>query len=177
MQPPAQMEPPDPANAEPPSAGGFEQFSVQGVQHVPEPLPAPEALARYEAARAASSNRIMAMAAEHAERQRAIESRIAAELSGVERRGQGFAVIVVQVAIVAATGLVFLSEDGSRLATFLAGIAGGGIAFVVGRYQDAEKRRQTRTDFASVQLESPHDDTPPETDHPLHPNSHVPLGT
>ena len=117
------------------------------------------------------------MAAEHAERQRAIESRIAAELSGVERQGQGFAVIVVQVAIVAATGLVFLSEDGSRLATFLAGIAGGGIAFVVGRYQDAEKRRLTRTDFASVQLESPQDDTPPESDHSLHPNYHVPLGT
>ncbi len=177
MQPPAQMEPPDPANAEPPPAGGFEQFSVQGVQHVPEPLPPPEALARYEAAHAASSNRIMAMAAEHAERQRAIESRIAAELSGAERRGHGFPLGLAHVAVVVVLLVGFMVRDSGLLITLIAGGAGGVITFVLGRYQDTEKRRYARTDFASVQIEYPHDDTPPGPGHSLHPNNHVPLGT
>ncbi len=171
------METPDSANVEPPPAGGFEQFSVQGVQHVPEPLPPPEALARYEAARAASSNRIMAMAAEHAFRQSAIESRIAAELSGVDRQGHGFSLSLAHVAVFAAVLVSYMGRDSGLMTIIVVPLAGALLTLVAGRYQDAEKRRLTRTDFASVQIESPHDDTPPESDHPLHPNNHVPLGT
>ena len=117
------------------------------------------------------------MAAEHAERQRAIESRIAAELSGVERQGHGFSLGLAQVAVFAAVLVSYMGRDSGLMTIIVVPFAGALLTLVVGRYQDAEKRRLTRTDFASVQLESPHDDTPPESDHPLHPNSHLPLGT
>ena len=117
------------------------------------------------------------MAAEHAERQRAIESRIAAELSSVERRGHGFSLGLAQVAAVVVMLVGFMVKDSGLLITLIAGSAGGAITFVLGRYQNAEKRRYARTDFASVQIEYPHDDTPPGPGHSLHPNNHVPLGT